>query len=62
MKKLNKTIQDIKMEVEILKKSQIEATLEMKNLSKRSEATDACITNRIQEVENLRCQRHHKRY
>jgi hypothetical protein len=44
------------MEIEIIKKSQMKksqtkAILEMENLVKRSEVTDASITNRIQEIE-----------
>ena len=39
------------MEVETIKKPQMEANLEMKNLGKRSEITDVSITNRIQEIE-----------
>jgi hypothetical protein len=39
------------MEIEEIKKSQIEATLDMKNLGKRMGTTDASITNRIQKIE-----------
>jgi hypothetical protein len=38
------------MEIELLKKTQKETTLEMENLGKRSGNKDASITNRIQEV------------
>ena len=48
---LNKTVHDLKLEVETVKKSQREESLEMENLEKRSGVTDANITNRIQEVE-----------
>jgi prefoldin subunit 5 len=48
---MNKTIQDLKMEVETIKKSQRETTLEIQNLGKRSEVIDASVTNRIQEIE-----------
>ena len=48
---MNKTIQDLKMEIEAIKKTQVEATLEMENLGKRTGTTDASITNRIQEME-----------
>jgi hypothetical protein len=41
------------MEIETIKKSQREATLEMENLEKRSGVTDASITNRIQETEGI---------
>ena len=36
VKELNKTIQDIKMEGETIKKSQRETTLEIENLGKKS--------------------------
>jgi hypothetical protein len=36
VKELNKTMQDLKMEVETIKKSQRETTLEIENLGKRS--------------------------
>jgi prefoldin subunit 5 len=36
VKELNKTIQDLKMEIESIKKSQRETTLELENLGKRS--------------------------
>jgi F0F1-type ATP synthase membrane subunit b/b' len=36
VKELNKTIQDLKMEVETIKKTQRETTLELGNLRKRS--------------------------
>ena len=49
---MNKTIiQDLKMEVETIKKSQRETTLEIENLGKISGVIDASITNRIQEIE-----------
>ena len=51
VKELNKTIQDLKMEIETIKKSQRETTLELENLGKRSGVIDASITNRIQEIE-----------
>jgi hypothetical protein len=47
---LNKTIQVLKLEVEIIMKSQKETTLEIENLGKRSEVIDASITNRIQKM------------
>jgi esterase/lipase len=47
VKEFNKTIQDLKMEVETIKKSQ----REIENLGKKSRATDARITNRIQEID-----------
>ena len=51
MKELNKTIQDLKVEVETIKNSQGENTLEIENLGKRSGVIDTSITNRIQERE-----------
>ena len=53
VKELNKTIQDLKMEVEIIAKSQRETTLERENRGKKSGAIDASITNRIQEIEEI---------
>jgi hypothetical protein len=50
MKELNKTIKDLKVEIETLKKTQRETTLEMESLGKRAGVTNASITNRIQEV------------
>jgi prefoldin subunit 5 len=47
VKKLNKTIQDLKMEVGTIKKSQRETTIEIENLGKRTGAIDASITNRV---------------
>jgi hypothetical protein len=44
-------VQDLKVEIETIKKSQMEVTLEKKNIGKRSGATDASIINRIQEKE-----------
>jgi uncharacterized protein YukE len=49
VKELNKTVQELKMEIEAIKKIQMEANLEMKKTKKRSGATDTSITNRIQE-------------
>ena len=49
VKELNKTVQELKMEIEAIKKTQMEANLEMKKTKKRSGATDTSITNRIQE-------------
>jgi predicted nucleic acid-binding Zn-ribbon protein len=50
-KELNKTIQDLKIEVKTIKKSQRETTLKIENLEKKSGANDASITNRIQEIQ-----------
>ena len=51
MKDLFKEVQDLKVEVQTIMKTQIEATLEMKNLGKRSRIRDVSISNRIQEIE-----------
>jgi predicted nucleic acid-binding Zn-ribbon protein len=48
---MNRNIQDLKMEIETIKKSQRETTLEMETIGKRSVVIDASITNRIQEIE-----------
>ena len=59
---MNKTILDLKMEVDTIKKTQSEATLEIETLGKKSETMDVSISNRIQEMgrENLRCRRFHR--
>jgi hypothetical protein len=64
VKELNKTTQDLKLEIETIKKSQREIILEMENLGKRSGIIDASITIRIQKYrrENLRCRRYHKKH
>jgi hypothetical protein len=51
VKERNKTTQDLKMELETIKKSQRETTLELENLGKRSRVIDASITNTILEKE-----------
>jgi hypothetical protein len=48
---LNKTIQDLKMEVETIKKTQRETSLEIEILGKKSGTIDVSISNRIQEME-----------
>ena len=48
---LNKTIQDLKREVDTIKKTQSEATVEIETLGKKSGTIDASISNRIQEME-----------
>ena len=48
---LNKTIQDLKMGVEIIKKTQRKTTLDIENLGRKSGNTDVSISNRIQEME-----------
>ena len=51
MKELNKTIEDIKMQVETIKKTQRETTLEIESLGKKSGTIDTSISNRIKEME-----------
>jgi hypothetical protein len=51
VKELNKVIQDLKVEEETIKKTQMVANLEMENLGKRSGFIDVSITNRIHEIE-----------
>jgi predicted nucleic acid-binding Zn-ribbon protein len=51
VRELNKTIQDLKMEVETIKKPQRETTLEIEFLGNKSGTIDASISNRIQEME-----------
>jgi uncharacterized coiled-coil protein SlyX len=51
MKVMNKINQDLKMEIESIKKSQRETTLEIENLGQRSGVIDTSISNRIQEIE-----------
>jgi prefoldin subunit 5 len=48
---LNKTIQYLKREVDTIKKTQSEATLEIETLGKKSGTIDASISNRIQDME-----------
>jgi wobble nucleotide-excising tRNase len=48
---MNKTIRDLKVEIETVKKSQRASTLELENLGKISGVIYASITNRIQEIE-----------
>jgi hypothetical protein len=50
VKELNKTIHDIKVEIETIK-SQRKTTLDLKNLGKKSGVIDASINNRKQEIE-----------
>jgi chromosome segregation ATPase len=51
VKELNKNIQNLKMEVETIKKSQRETTQEIETLGNKSGSIDASISNRIQEME-----------
>ena len=51
MRELNKTIQDLKVGIETIKKAEKEISLELENQGKRSGVIDASITNRIQKIE-----------
>jgi hypothetical protein len=44
---MNKTIVDLKREVDTIKKTQSEAMLEIENLGKKSGIIDASISNRV---------------
>jgi chromosome segregation ATPase len=48
---MNKTTLDLKSEVDKIKKTQSEATLEIKNLGKKSGTIDESISSRVQEME-----------
>jgi chromosome segregation ATPase len=48
---LNKIIQDLKIEVDTIKKTQRETTLEIETLGQKSGTINASISNRIQEME-----------
>jgi prefoldin subunit 5 len=48
---LNKTIQDLKMEIETIKKIRQEKTQEIEILGKKAGTIDVNISNRIQEME-----------
>ena len=49
---MNKTVQDLKIEIEAIKKIQTEGILEMENLGKCTGTTNTSITNRKQEMED----------
>jgi uncharacterized coiled-coil protein SlyX len=48
---MNKTIQDLKMEIETIMKLQRERTVKLENLGKQTGVIDVSISNRIQEIE-----------
>ena len=50
---MNKTILELKREVDTIKKTQSEATLETETLGKKSGTIDVSISNRIQEIEEI---------
>ena len=43
-------VQDLKMEIESIKKTQTEENLEMENLGTQTKISEARLTNRIQEI------------
>lgn len=47
---MNKMVQDLKKEIEAVKKTGMETTLETENLEKRTGRTDTSISNRTQEM------------
>ena len=51
MKELNEAVHDLKSESRNNNEMQMDANLEMKNLSKRSGIQDLSVTNRIQDIE-----------
>ena len=51
IKKVMETVQELKTEMEAMKKTQNKGRLDMENLGKRTETTESSITNRIQEME-----------
>jgi hypothetical protein len=60
---LNKTIQDLEMEVETIKKTQRETTLEIENLGKKSGTIcEHQQQNTRDGRENLRCRRFHREH
>ena len=61
---LNKTIQDLKIKVETIKNksTQRERALEIETRGKKSGTIDVSINNRIQDRQNLRCRRFHRKH
>ena len=51
IKQVKETVQELKTEMEAMKKTQTEGRLDMENLGKRTETTETSITNRIQVIE-----------
>ena len=51
IKQVKEAVQDLTIDVELIKKTQTKGILEMENPGKRTGTTDANITNRIQEME-----------
>ena len=51
IKQVMESVQEVKTEMEAVKKTQTEGQLDMENLGKRTETTESSLTNRIQEIE-----------
>ena len=51
IKQVMETVQELKTEMEAMKKTQTEGRQVMENLGKRTETSETSITNRIQEIE-----------
>ena len=51
IKQVMDTVQELKTEMEAMKKTQNKGRLDMENLGKRTQNTESSITNRIQEIE-----------
>ncbi|KAL6046108.1 hypothetical protein STEG23_023652 [Scotinomys teguina] len=51
IKQMKETVQNLKIEIETIKKTQTEGRLERENLTKQTGTTDKSITNRMQEME-----------
>ena len=51
IKQVMETVQELKTEMEAMKKTQNEGRLDMENLCKQTETSGTSITNRIQEIE-----------
>ena len=49
IKEVKETVQELKTEMEAMKKTQTEGWLDMKNRGKQTETSETSITNRIQE-------------
>jgi hypothetical protein len=51
MREINKTVRDLKLEIEAIKQTQNEGILKMENSRKRTGTIDTSSSNRIQEKE-----------
>ena len=51
IKQVMETVQDLKTEIEVMKKTQTDGRLDMEHLGKQTGTTETSITNRIQEIE-----------